>query len=168
MAGPRYPAFACARLGIEWHCVGLFPIGPINTVMFVWAVFGIVPHCPWLPMMGWQFLTKKVKKGRKGQTFSDHTYPTVSSRPRERCVQNLIKIGSEMGICIRYKQTSKHSTLYVRCWFFTKLFWFIKLILSRIYGVTLWLNYCNHLRISGWFWKVISVLPMDGTVSATC
>jgi len=36
------------------------------------------------------------EKGRKGQTFSDHTYPTVSSRPRGRCVQSLIQIGSEM------------------------------------------------------------------------
>jgi hypothetical protein len=26
------------------------------------------------------------ERGRKGQTFSDHTYPTVSSRPRGRCV----------------------------------------------------------------------------------
>jgi len=44
------------------------------------------------------------KKGRKGQTFSDHTYPTVSSRPRGRCVQSLVEIGSEMWICIRYNQ----------------------------------------------------------------
>jgi len=40
--------------------------------------------------------------------------------------------------------------------------------LSRTYGLTLWLNHCNNLRISGWFWKVMSVLPEDGAVSATC
>jgi hypothetical protein len=31
-----------------------------------------------------------------GQTFSDHTYATVSSRPRGRCVLSLVQIGSEM------------------------------------------------------------------------
>ena len=66
--------------------------------------------------------TKKVKKVEKGQTFSDHTYPTVSSRRRGRCVQSLVQIGSEMWICIRYKQTNKNeqktiSALYIR------LFW---------------------------------------------
>jgi hypothetical protein len=34
--------------------------------------------------------TKKVKKVEKAQTFSDHTYPTVSSRRRGRCVQSLV------------------------------------------------------------------------------
>jgi hypothetical protein len=36
------------------------------------------------------------QKGTKGQTFSDHTSRTVSSRPRGRCVQCLVQIGSEM------------------------------------------------------------------------
>jgi len=29
-------------------------------------------------------------------------------------VQSLVPIGSEMWICIRYKQTNKHSSLYIR------------------------------------------------------
>ena len=32
-------------------------------------------------------LPTKVKKGRKGLTFSGHTYPTVSSKRRGRCVE---------------------------------------------------------------------------------
>jgi len=36
------------------------------------------------------------KKGIKSQTFSDHTYPTVSSRPKGRSVESLVQIGSEM------------------------------------------------------------------------
>jgi hypothetical protein len=46
------------------------------------------------------------QEGRKGQTFLDHTHPSVSSRQRGRCVQSLVQIGSEMSICIRYKQTN--------------------------------------------------------------
>jgi len=56
---------------------------------------------------------EKGQKGRKCQTFSDHTHPTVSSKPRGRCVQSLVETGSEMWICIRYKQTNKHSALYI-------------------------------------------------------
>jgi len=41
------------------------------------------------------------KKGRKAEIFSEHTYPTVSSRPRGRCVQSLVQTGSEMWIYIR-------------------------------------------------------------------
>jgi hypothetical protein len=48
--------------------------------------------------------TKKVKNVGKGQTFSDHTYPTVSARRRGRCVRSLVRIGSEI-VTIRYKQT---------------------------------------------------------------
>jgi hypothetical protein len=65
--------------------------------------------------------TKKVKKVEKGQTFSDHSYTTVSSRTRGKCVQNLVQIGSEMWICVRYKkQTNKNeqktiSALYGMC-----------------------------------------------------
>ena len=51
--------------------------------------------------------SKKVKKVEKGQTFSNHTYPTVSSRRTGRCVQSLFQIGSEMWICKRYQQTKK-------------------------------------------------------------
>jgi hypothetical protein len=41
----------------------------------------------------------------KGQILWVHTYPTASSRPKRRRVQSLVEIGSEMWICIRYKQT---------------------------------------------------------------
>jgi len=54
--------------------------------------------------------TKKGKKVEKGQTFWVHTYPMVSSRPRGRYVQSLVQIGSEMWICIRYKQTKANTT----------------------------------------------------------
>ena len=54
------------------------------------------------------------RKGGKGEVLWVHTYPTVSSRPRGRCVQSLVPISSEMWICIRYKQTNVHSSLYVR------------------------------------------------------
>jgi hypothetical protein len=50
--------------------------------------------------------TKKSRKDRKGQTSSDHICPMVSSRPRGRCVQSLVQIGSEIWICIMYKQTN--------------------------------------------------------------
>jgi len=39
---------------------------------------------------------EKGQKARKGQIVLDHTYSTVSSRPRGRCVQSLVQIGSEM------------------------------------------------------------------------
>jgi hypothetical protein len=58
--------------------------------------------------------TRKVKKVENGQTFSDHKYPTVSSRRRGRYVQSLVQIGSEMWTCIRYKQTNKLLSLYIR------------------------------------------------------
>jgi len=57
--------------------------------------------------------TMEVKKVEKGQTFSDHTYPTVSSRRRGRCVQSLVQIDSEMWICIRYKQTNKNKQKFI-------------------------------------------------------
>jgi hypothetical protein len=57
---------------------------------------------------------RKGQKDRKGETFSDHTYPTISSRPRgEMCAEfgwdqfrnvNLYKV-----------QTNKLSALYTRC-----------------------------------------------------
>jgi hypothetical protein len=53
------------------------------------------------------------RRGGKGEILWAHTYPTVSSRPRGRCLQSLVPIGSEMWICIRYKQTYKHSSLYI-------------------------------------------------------
>ena len=49
------------------------------------------------------------QKVRQGQIFSEHIYPAVSSRPRGRCVQSLVLIGSEMWICIRYKLTNKQT-----------------------------------------------------------
>jgi len=52
------------------------------------------------------------KIGRKGEILGAHTHPTVSSRPRGRCVQSLVPIGSEMWICIRYKHI--YSFLYIR------------------------------------------------------
>ena len=52
------------------------------------------------------------QKGRKGQTCSDHTYRTVSSRPRG--VQSLVQIGAEMWICVRYKLTNKLWALCIR------------------------------------------------------
>ena len=55
------------------------------------------------------------RRGGKGEILWAHTYHTISSRPRGRCVQSLVLIGSEMWICIRYKQTyNKHSSLYIR------------------------------------------------------
>jgi len=60
-----------------------------------------------VPRILYSLPKKKVKKVEKGQTFSDHTYPTVSSRRRGRCVQSLVQIGSDMWICIRYKRTNK-------------------------------------------------------------
>jgi len=51
--------------------------------------------------------TNEVRKVGKGQTFSDHRYPTVSSGRRRRCVQSLVQIGLEIWICIWYKQRNK-------------------------------------------------------------
>jgi len=56
---------------------------------------------------------KKDKKSLKGQEIWVHTYPTVCSRPRGRCLKSLVYIGSEMWICIRYKQTNKQPFSYV-------------------------------------------------------
>jgi hypothetical protein len=49
-----------------------------------------------VPIIPHSLSTKKVRKLEEGQTFSDHTYPTVSSRQWGRCVQSLVEIGSEM------------------------------------------------------------------------
>jgi len=51
------------------------------------------------------------RKGGKGEILWANTCPPVSSRPRWRCVQSLVPIGSEMWICVRYKQTNIH--LYI-------------------------------------------------------
>jgi hypothetical protein len=53
------------------------------------------------------------RKGGKGEIMWAHTYPTVSSRPRGRYVQSLVPIGSEMWICIRYKQTNKQTNFHL-------------------------------------------------------
>jgi hypothetical protein len=52
---------------------------------------------------------QKRSKSQNGTTFWVHTYTAVSSRPRERCVHSLVQTGSEMWICIRYKQTHKQT-----------------------------------------------------------
>jgi len=66
-----------------------------------WAVSHLVPR-----ILHW-LLTEEVEKVEKGQILWVHTYPTTPSRPRGRCVQSLVQIGSEMWICIRNKQTNK-------------------------------------------------------------
>jgi len=53
------------------------------------------------------------QKGGKGEILWAHTYPMVSSRPQGRCVQSLVPIGSEMWICIRYKQTYKQTNIHL-------------------------------------------------------
>jgi len=68
-----------------------------------------------VPRILHSFPTKKVKKVEKGQTFSDRTYPTVFSKPRGRCAQSLVQIGSEMWICIRYKYPTVSSKPRGRC-----------------------------------------------------
>jgi hypothetical protein len=73
-----------------------------------WAGRHLVPR-----ILHW-VLTEKVEKG---QILWVHTYPTTSSRPRERCVQSLVHIGSEMWICISsihtYKQTNKQTNIHI-------------------------------------------------------
>jgi uncharacterized protein YjbI with pentapeptide repeats len=59
------------------------------------------------------FLKKKVNKVEKGQTFSNHTDPTVSSRRMGRCVLSLVQIGSEMWICIMYIQIKKQTNFHL-------------------------------------------------------
>ena len=54
------------------------------------------------------------QKGGKGEILWAHTCPMVSSGPRGRCMQSLVPIGSEMWICIRYKITTIHTSLYIR------------------------------------------------------
>jgi len=61
-------------------------------------------------------MTEEVEKG---QILWVHTYPTTSSRRRGRRVQISVEIGSEMWICIRYKETNKNeqkpiSSLYIK------------------------------------------------------
>jgi hypothetical protein len=86
------------------------------------------------------------QKGTKDQTFSDHIYPTVSSRTRGRFVQSLVQIGSEMWICIRYKQT----------------FIFICTITERIRGQIIsvrlsyihWNDERHRVRLSEWTFRL--------------
>jgi len=42
-----------------------------------------------------------------------HTYPTTSPRPRGRCVQSLVHIGSEMWICLSSIQTNKQTFIFI-------------------------------------------------------
>ena len=57
------------------------------------------------PVIGTRSGQRRWKRS-KSQKFWVHTYPTVSSGPKGRCVQSLVKIGSEIWICITYKQTN--------------------------------------------------------------
>ena len=57
---------------------------------------------------------KTCRKAGKFEILWVHTYPTTSSRPRGRRVQSLVKVGSEMWICISSIQTNKHSSLCIR------------------------------------------------------
>jgi len=82
--------------------------------------------------------------------------------------RTLITSQNHRLIVILLQYSSHRTWRIIICWFFRNLFSFIKLILSRIYGLTLWLNHCKNLRISGWFWEVISVLPEDSALSTTC
>jgi hypothetical protein len=52
-------------------------------------------------------LTEDDENVEKGQIMWVHTYPTTSSRRRERRVQSSVEIGSEMWTCIKYIQTNK-------------------------------------------------------------
>jgi len=74
------------------------------------------------------------QKDRKGQTFSDRTYPTVSSRRRGRCVQSLVEISSEMWICIRHKETNFINLVQGE---HKKTPWFQVVIKSKLTGIFL-------------------------------
>jgi hypothetical protein len=56
---------------------------------------------------------KKDPKGRRGQEFQVHTYPTFFSRPRGRRVQSLVQIISEMWICISSIHTHKQTFIFI-------------------------------------------------------
>ena len=53
------------------------------------------------------------RKCRKVEILWVQTYPTTSSRPRERCVQSLVQIGSGMWICVSFIQTNKQTFVFV-------------------------------------------------------
>ena len=79
-----------------------------NVVCYItndsWAGSHVVPR-----ILHW-LLTEEVEKA---PILWVHTYPTVSSRSRGRCVRNLVPIGSEMWICIRYRQTFIFLYIYI-------------------------------------------------------
>jgi len=85
------------------------------------------------------------RKGGKVEILWVHTYRTTSSRPRGRRVQSLVQIGSEMWICVSsYKQTNKHSTLYIRypeylnqCPLSDKSFFFCYKAFTVLYAITI-------------------------------
>jgi hypothetical protein len=89
------------------------------------------------PRIQYSLAMKKVKKLEKSQTFSDHTYPTVSTIRRGRCVESVVQIVSEMWICIGYKQTNKQKQS-------KKLFTFIYKICYAIYSN---LKFCIQLSL---------------------
>jgi hypothetical protein len=70
----------------------------------------------------------------------DHTYSKDSSRRRGKCVQRLFKIGYEMWLCVRYRQTNKLSVLYIRFQLYRY---------SHLWHLHCCINcttYCKHLR----------------------
>ena len=75
-----------------------------------------------VPRILHSILTEEGENVEKGQILWVHAYRKTSSRRRGRRVQSSVEVGSEMWICIRYKQTNKNeqktiSALYIR------LFW---------------------------------------------
>jgi hypothetical protein len=76
-------------------------------------------------------------KSSRSQKFWVHTYPTVSSRPKGRCVQSLVKIGSEMWICIWYKLSASYIRLETTCFGLLALghlqFWTTKIKKGVVY-----------------------------------
>jgi len=65
------------------------------------------------------------RKGEKDEILWAHTCPTVSSRPRGRCVQSLVPIGSVMWIFIRYKHTNIHLYIYYIILYYIILYYII-------------------------------------------
>jgi hypothetical protein len=78
------------------HNHGYYPVADYSSATILSA--GICARSP-----------EKDEKGVRGQKLWVHTNPTVSSRPRGRCVQSLVQIGSEMWNCIRYIHTYTHT-----------------------------------------------------------
>ena len=91
---------------------------------------------------------KKGPKDRRGQEFRVHTYPTVSSRPRGRCVQSFVQFGLEMWICISFIHTYKQTNIYL----YIQGKWNVLLTVQ---------GYWQYLGMSGmcyWlYWVIVSI-----------